>query len=290
MTSPLFVAITAGRAEGGVMNKQTILAMVALTAVMPLACAFAAPVKAVTSKKAAPKVSATPAIQIDPAAVKLLEEAMTAYESFEGLTLKFQSTHTTGRNSQRSSGSIQWKVPMFIRLEETIGRRSKLILSDGKSLFTSLNPPIFYKQSLHETPPDFVTDRIGTEGEGLEVILRCLLVGGNFLTELELEDPESSSYRVQTQTLPLTVIDGRPCHGFRYRTYDVLDGQAYMQEITAWFGHKDRLLHRLQTIVEIGSSRRVSVDKITENIFNPAFATNTFVWLPPQGAKEQTRD
>ncbi|MBW3635564.1 MAG: TlpA family protein disulfide reductase [Armatimonadetes bacterium] len=228
---------------------------------------------------------------IDPAAIALLDEAIAAYKTDNGLMMKFESNFATTKRSRKSSGVLHWKAPNLLRVEESMGNSNRIMVSDGQAFFTSYNPQRFRRVSLEKMPSDFVANMAGTASDAsFGEILASLLSGKNSLLETRKATLglEGGSYRAER--LAPILLNGVSSEGLRLTSRLDFGGKPMMIETTAWFDAKTRLLRRVQSIVQLPTARSVSVTTISETDLNPAFAPATFVWSPLPGAKELKED
>lgn len=120
----------------------------------------------------APVAHAAPApkVQIEAAAIALLDKAIAAYQSRQGVTMNFQSTLKLGKNTQKRSGTLQWKAPNLLRVEQREDKNRFLMISDGQALFLSLDPRSFRRFPLAAETPNFVARMTASAGLSL---VRC---------------------------------------------------------------------------------------------------------------------
>jgi thiol-disulfide isomerase/thioredoxin len=232
---------------------------------------------------------AAPTVQVDAAAIELMDKAIAAYKTDSGLRMKIESSMNTGKIAQERTGTLQWKAPNLMRVERGEDKSSSLSLSDGKALFISSDPQNFVRFPLESAPADFVANMSAMVGygAGLGQMLVPLLTGKNPLPQMTSAAASFKSGSYRAERLPLTLINGVGSDGLRFTTRLLLNGQLVMMEATGWFDAKTHLLRRVQTIIQLPTVRMVGADNITETDLSPTFAPETFVWSPPPGATEQ---
>lgn len=235
----------------------------------------------------APKVSKA---QIEAAAIALLDKAIAAYQSRQGVTMKFQSTLKLGKNTQKRSGMLQWKAPNLLRVEQREDKNRFLMISDGQALFLSLDPRSFRRFPLAAETPNFVARMTASAGYGLGAITAPLLLGKNPLPETRKAAANTPNASYRAQRLAVAKVNGVPSAGLRLTARLIQDGRPMMIETTAWFDAKTPLLRRVQTVTQLPDARSVSVDNISQTNFKPALKPAVFAWSPPPGAQQEASD
>lgn len=180
-------------------------------AIAPIACAV-------------PAVPKAPAISIEPAAIALLDKAIATYKSRQSVTMKFNSTLTLGKNIQKRSGTLQWKAPKLLRVEQSEGTNRFVMVSDGQALFLSLDPQSFQRFPLAAETPNFVARMTASAGYGLGAITAPLLLGKNPLPETRKAAANTPNASYRAQRLAVAVVDGVPSAGLRLTARLIQDG------------------------------------------------------------------
>ncbi|MBW3636915.1 MAG: redoxin domain-containing protein [Armatimonadetes bacterium] len=249
-----------------------------------LALAISSATHAAPATKA---LTAAPNVQVDSAAIALYDQAIAAYKSGNGLAIKFDSSFADGKNIVKRSGTLQWKAPNLLRVEQSNGETKLLFVSDGKVLYRTYDGQGFQSLPLEKAPPDYVADAAGIAGDGLGPMLTPLLKGSNPFAAMRNAAADLKEESVRVERLPPTLVGEVSSDGLRLTSRRLTSEKPVMVELTGWFDAKTHLLRRVQTILQLPTGRVELVTSISETDLNPTFAPATFVWSPPSGAKEE---
>lgn len=216
----------------------------------------------------ATKVKA-PQSRTNAAAVALLDKSARSYAKLRGLSMRFNEVSQRDGKTIQGSGLIQFARPAQAKIEFHSAARTLKVVSDGKKTRVSRDPKMYQTSDVgDETPLRSMIGRIPT---GLGLPLAFLATGENPLT---VDAPFSWE---KVALLPNNGVAMTARFG----------PTAPTLEFRLFFDPKDALLRRVEARQVYRGQQSRSVTTISNVKLNPRFAPSTFVWTPPQGAKEE---
>lgn len=203
------------------------------------------------------------------AAVALLDKSARSYAKLKGLSMRFNDVSQRDGKTTQGSGTIVFARPAQAKAEFKTAARTFIAVSDGKKVRMSRDPKIYETSEIGDDDPIQVV--IGNTPAGLGLPLALLTAGENEL----LDDSLFMWEKVDLLPDNGVVMKSRP------------NPSDPTLEFRLFFDPKNALLRRVETRQSYRGNESLSVSTISEVQINPKFSANTFVFTPPQGAKEE---
>lgn len=232
------------------------------------------------------KPTTAPPISVAPAAKILLDQATATYQGAKGIRFHL----SVNENKIQRDNVVSFQKPNLLRVETSSASNSgrpSLVVFDGKSRF-SVQGKTFGRQPVPAQIP--VSESLGTVlNSGTGYLIVAMMEGRSPVVEIQnLLARNPKDVRMVVTLANPALIGGDVLRGVKIQLLPraAKAGQGEASDIGLWFG-ADGLLRRVSTHDVTSGRTFISVEQISEQQLDPAFAPDTFKFnatgLQPDG-------
>ena len=239
----------------------------------------------------APVAAAKPAAKatVDPQALALLKQVEASYKALKSYSGSVTTEEAQPGGALRSSsGTIRWLKPNRFALNQSDGKKSTAIISNGTALFVSLSSDkARYLKQPAPTGSDNITSALRQSGD-TPLLLAYALSGASLIELFEIGTSKTpTSLEVgETSTVGETPVDV---------VNMTMSDPRFTTLYSFALGQEDHLLRQMKVSIKSTQApagekeAQAQVGGFTEthsNIqLNPSLPASTFAFTPPKGAK-----
>ena len=240
-----------------------------------------------------------PQVSVEPMARAAFERAATLYRGLNGLHLSWKKIETDEFGEESATAALDYERDERLRLQYP-GLLASLVVVDDAHKWTLqselMNP---------DGPPHYQQLELADDDKSSAALVALMtslslpramseFLGPGSLHSLNPLVVSAQSHvngfvSLEAKMLGSQEYDGEVCDLVQIvevnRTDDAESQKQHISQSVHWFARSDGRLMRLQEGFRSGDSAGSTTDsQITEQIFNPTFAPDTFKFVPPPGA------